>query len=100
MSEPVELWVFVVSNAIVLAFGGGITLLSLRAYRRTGNASFHGAAVGFGLITAGSLLEAVYQLVLRRSYELPGRELLVLQTVEGLLIALGLAALFYSLRAY
>lgn len=100
MNEPPELWAFLLSNLVVLVFGGGMTMLSLLAYRRSGTPSFQGAAVGFGLITAGSLVELVYQIVLRRSYELPGRELLVLQTVEGLLIAAGLAALFYSLKNY
>lgn len=100
MSEPPELWAFLFSNLIVLLFGGGMTALSLLAYRRSGTRQFRGAAVGFGLITVGALTEAAYQLLLRRSYELPGRELLALQTVEGVLIALGLAALFYSLREY
>ena len=100
MSEPPELWAFLLSNLIVLLFGGGMTVLSALAYRRSGTRQFRGAAVGFGLITAGALADAGYQLVLRRSYELPGRELLALQTVEGVLIALGLAALFYSLRGY
>lgn len=97
MSEPPELWAFLFSNLVVLLFGGGMTVLSVLAYRRSGTRSFRGAAVGFGLITAGALVEAAYQILLRRSYELPGRELLVLQTVEGVLIALGLAVLFYSL---
>ena len=100
MNEPPELWAFLLSNLVVLVFGGGMTVLSVLAYRRAGTSSFRGAVVGFGLITAGSLAELVYQLIFRRSYELPGRELLVLQTVESFLIAAGLAALFYSLKNY
>lgn len=100
MSEPPELWAFLLSNLVVLLFGGGMTVLSALAYRRSGTPSFRGAAAGFGLITAGSLVELVYQVVLRRGYELPGRELLVLQTFEGVLIAAGLAALFFSLKTH
>lgn len=97
MSSPPELYAFLFSNLVVLVFGSGMTALSLLAYRRSGTRSFRTAAVGFGFITTGALAEAIYQLLLRRSYELPGRELLALQTVEGLFVALGLALLFYSL---
>ncbi|MFB6172416.1 MAG: hypothetical protein ABEJ23_07765 [Haloarculaceae archaeon] len=97
MSEPPELWAFLFSNLVVLVFGGGMTALSVLAYRRSSTRSFRSAAVGFGLITAGALGDAAYQLVLRGSYELAGRELLALQTVQGILVALGLAVLFYSL---
>lgn len=100
MSEPPELWAYLLSNLIVLVFGGAMTVLSLLAYRDSGNRSFRWASVGFGLITTGALAEGVYQLLVRGSYELPGRELLAIQTVEGVLIALGLATLFHSLRAY
>lgn len=97
MSEPPELWAFLLSNLVVLLFGGGITVLSFLAYHRSGTRSLRGATVGFGLVTAGALADAAYQFLVRGSYELPGRELLTLQTVEGVLIALGLATLFYSL---
>lgn len=100
MAEPPELWAFLLSNVVVFVFGGAITALSLLAYRRSGTPSFRSATVGFGLITVGALVEAAYQLGLRGSYELPARELLMLQTAEGVLIAGGLAALFYSLRAH
>jgi hypothetical protein len=44
--------------------------------------------------------DIIYELGIRQSYELPGRELLALHTVQGVLIAAGLAMLFYSLRSH
>lgn len=101
MAEPVEFWTFLASNLVVLAFGGVLTSLSLVAYlRNPENRAFGAATAGFGAITAGAMVEAVYELGIRGSYELGGRELLALHTVEGILIALGLAMLFYSIRQY
>lgn len=101
MAEPPEFWLFVLSNILVLVLGGVLTGLSLAARRRSpGNRAFLGASVGFGTITLGTLVEAGYELGVRGSYHLGGRELLALHTVEGVLVAVGLTALFYSLRQY
>lgn len=101
MAEPVEFWTFLASNLVVLGFGGVLTWLSLLAYRRNPETRAFGvASFGFGAITVGSLVEAVYELGVRGSYELGGRELLALHSIEGLLIAVGLASLFYSIRQY
>ena len=100
MAEPPEFWLFLASNLLLLITGGTLTGLSLRAYRRNRKRSFQGALIGFGTITLGSLIEAIYELGIRGSYELGGRELLALHTVEGVLIAVGLGALFYSLSRY
>lgn len=101
MAEPPEFWLFIASNLLVLILGGVLTGLSVAALRRSPeNRAFRGASVGFGAITLGTLIEGVYELGIRESYHLGGRELLALHSVEGLLIAIGLAALFYSLRQY
>lgn len=100
MAEPPELWVFVAINAVVLAIGGGLTMLSAAAYRRAGRDPLLFAALGFGLVTVGNAVEAVYELGIRGSYELGGRELLLLHSVESGFVGLGLAAVFYSLRRY
>lgn len=98
MAEPPELWLFVASNVVLFAFGGTITVLSYGAYRRNADRrTLRDAAVGFGLITAGALVEVVWELGVRGTYELGGRELLALHTVESVLIAGGLAVIFYSL---
>ncbi|WP_423750608.1 DUF7521 family protein [Salinirarus marinus] len=100
MAEPPEFWAFIASNLLVLAAGTVLTVLSYRAYRRSRTLAFRTAAAGFGFITAGALAEAVYELGVRRSYHLGGRELLLLHTVEGILIGAGLMSLFYSLHRY
>lgn len=100
MAEPPELWTFVASNVLILATGGTMTILSLRAYLRSRNTSFGTAMAGFGLITVGGIIDIIYELGIRNSYELPGRELLALHTVQGVVIAAGLATLFVSLRQH
>lgn len=101
MAEPPELWLFAASNLLVLAIGGALTALSIAAVRRSPeNAAFQFAVLGFGAVTLGSLVEAIYEFGIRGSYHLGGRELLAIHSVEGLLVAAGLAALFYSLQQY
>lgn len=101
MAEPPEFWAFLLSNALVLLLGALLAGLSALAYRRdSSNSSFAWAAAGFGVITIGAVVEAIYELGIRGSYHLGGRELLALHTVEGVLIALGLATLFYSVWRY
>ncbi|MFB6308284.1 MAG: hypothetical protein ABEH35_03050 [Haloarculaceae archaeon] len=100
MSNPPAFWAYILSNALVLLLGATLTVVSIAAYRRRGNPSFRMAAVGFGLITGGSLIEAVYELGVRQSFALTESELLALHAVEGLVIAVGLGALFYSLWRY
>lgn len=101
MPEPPEFWAFLASNLLVLLMGGLMTGLSFLAYRRNvDHTSLIWAVGGFGVITFGTLVEAIYELGIRGTYELGGRELLALHTVEGILIAAGLGALFYSLRQY
>lgn len=100
MAEPPELWTFIASNVLILLTGGLMTVLSLLAYRRSRERSFGTAMAGFGLITVGGVFDVIYELGVRNTYELPGRELLALHTVQGVLIAAGLAALYFSLRRY
>lgn len=100
MAEPPELWGFIASNLLILAAGGTMTALSLRAYQRSHNRSFATATIGFGLITVGGIIDIIYELGIRNSYELPGRELLALHTVQGVVIAAGLATLFLSIHRH
>lgn len=100
MAEPPELWGFLVANAVLLVAGGVLTGLSYRAYRRYRRPPLRGAAVGFALITVGSLLELGYEVGLRGWNDLSGQELLLLQTSESLVIAAGLVVMFYALSQY
>ncbi|MFB6353164.1 MAG: hypothetical protein ABEJ92_03670 [Halobacteriales archaeon] len=99
MAEPPELWTFVLANLLVFGFGATLTTLSYYAYRVNGRpSSFRLSTVGFGVLTAGGLVEPVYQLGLKGGdYSVSGRELLAMQSIEGLFVAVGLGLLFYSI---
>jgi hypothetical protein len=48
--------VVVFAKAVVLPLGVGITFLAYRAYRRTGAAAMRSFALGFAVLTLGSVL--------------------------------------------
>lgn len=101
MAEPPEFWTFVVVNVFVFVFGGFLTLLSFAAYRSSNwNRSFRNATVAFGFLTIGSGADLIYQMGIKGSYELSARELLILQSAEGFLTAIGFGLLFYSIYRY
>lgn len=77
-------------KTLTLALGGLITYFSWKAYRRTGARALRALAIGFGVVTLGSLLAgAVDQLVaVDASYAL---------VVESALTAVGFAVIVYSL---
>lgn len=100
MAEPPELWTFLLFNMLVLLFGGILAAFSYVTYRRKGGSHFGYATIGFSLITLGGLTELLYQIGWKRSYALGGRELLMVQSVEGLLMGLGLGLLFYSIYTF
>ena len=77
-----------------------MTVLSYRAYLRVQESSLRLASGGFALITIGGLLDIIYQLGIRRDYNLGGRESLALQTIDSLLITAGLVVIFYALSRY
>lgn len=98
MAEPPELWAFVLANLFVFGFGATLTTLSFYAYRvHERRSSFLLSTVGFGVLTIGGIVEPLYQLGLKGDYLISGRELLVLQTIEGVFVAIGLGFLFYSI---
>lgn len=79
-------------KTITLVLGGLITYLAYKAYRRTGAASLRALAVGFGIVTLGTLFAGVIdQLV-------PGGFRIGL-LLESALIAVGFAVIVYSLYA-
>ncbi|WP_449271540.1 DUF7521 family protein [Haloferax sulfurifontis] len=98
MVEPAEFWTFAIANLVTFVLGSLLTLLSYYAYRQNRHRpSFRNATLGFGLLTLGMLVEPVYQLWLKGDYNLTGRELLALQTIEGVFLGLGFLMLFYSI---
>lgn len=100
VAEPPELWTFLAFNLIILVFGGVLTAFSYLTYVRTASEQFRRATAGFVLVTFGGVVEPIYELGVKNGYRLSGRELLAIQSVEGLLIGLGLGALFYSIYSF
>ncbi|MFB6160198.1 MAG: hypothetical protein ABEJ61_03370 [Haloferacaceae archaeon] len=101
MAEPPELWAFAVANFVIFGFGAVLTAISFVAYQRSGRqATFRVSTLGFAFVTAGGVVEPVYEFGLKGDYHLGGRELLAVQAVEGVLIGAGLALLFYSIYRY
>ena len=82
----------VVMKTLSLVLGGAITYLAYKAYRRTGAPSLRYLAVGFGIVTLGSLLAGIIDQVLQL-------ELRVGLLVESVLITAGFAVIVYSLYA-
>lgn len=97
MAEPPEFWMFLASNVLLLCAGGALTVLSYLAYHRSTDRSLLGGVAGFAVVTVGTLIEVVYELGIRGSYQLGGTELLILHSVEGVVIAGGLFLIFFSI---
>jgi hypothetical protein len=77
-----------------------LAVLSVSAYRRNRRRAFVSGALGFGLVAIGTSIEIAYALFVRGPYYLSGGEIVGLQTIERLVIAAGLLALFYSIVRY
>jgi hypothetical protein len=78
-------------KAITLALGGLISYLSYRAYRRTNAGPLWYLAIGFGVVTLGSLAAGVFDQFLASV----GRSSALI--VESGLTAIGFAIITYSL---
>lgn len=100
MAENPELWAFVLANIGLFVISSVLAGVSYVAHRQSdGQGSYRIAAVGFGFVSLGGLVEPVYQLLVRdgSTVTVTGTELLWLQTGEGVLIAGGLGLLFYAI---
>lgn len=75
-----------------LLLGSLITLLSLKAYRRTGAASLRALGIGFGLVTVGALLAGV-------GHQFTSLSLTHSVVIESGLTFVGFAVIVYSLYA-
>ncbi|MFB6084171.1 MAG: hypothetical protein ABEJ94_08005 [Halorientalis sp.] len=78
------------AKTVTLLFGGMLTLLSGRAYRRTGSPALRALAVGIGLVTTGAILGGV----LHQGFGLP---LETSATLQSVFTAIGFGVLTYSL---
>jgi len=80
----------IVLKTVILLLGSGVTLIALRAYRRTGEPALRALAVGFGTITLGAFLAGV-------AHQFVGLTLKEGIVINSLLVATGLAVILYSL---
>lgn len=89
MTATLSTTVLVVAKTVTAVLGTLLTVLALRACRRTGSPALRALAAGIGLVTVGALLGgALHQLV--------GVSLATGVAVQGVCTALGFAVLTYS----
>lgn len=101
MIGPVSVFLLLLVNGVVFLFGCLITGFSYLAYRNAASPSaFRWSTLGFGMITVGCVIEPVYQFGIRRDFDISTVELLRLQALEGVFLALGLVLLFASVYSY
>ena len=88
-----ELTTFIVGlKTITLVLGGLITYYAYKAYRRTKAAPLQYLALGFAIITIGSMIAGIFDLVL----DLPRS--VAISTESGLTV-IGFAVIIFSLYA-
>jgi hypothetical membrane protein len=98
MANPPELWTYAFANLVPFVLGTLLSVLSFSAYRASGyRRSFRDATAGFGFLTAGIAVAPIYQFGVKGQPGLAERELLAVQTVEGICLGIGLGLLFYSI---
>ena len=83
---------------LTLVLGGLVTYFSFRAYRRTGSPALRSLAIGFGIVTLGSLFAGILDQILPLIYS-DIDQFLFGVLVESWLTALGFAVIVYSLYA-
>lgn len=105
MTAPADIetavWVLIVTNFFEFFLGFVITGISYFAYRANRHkTSLRNATAGFGLITIGTAVEPAYQMGIVGTHVLASDQNLGLQIVEGGLVSLGFAVLFFSIYRY
>lgn len=84
--------VIVGANTITLVFGTAITGYAYRAYLRTRSHALKALAIGFGLVTIGTLLSGVL-------HQFASVSLLFSTAIQSVFTAVGLVVLAYSLQS-
>lgn len=84
--------VVIAFKTITLVFGGLITYFAYKAYRRTRAPPLRAVAIGFGVVTLGSLLAGA-------AHQGFGLNTNLVLSVESALTAVGFGIILYSLYA-
>ncbi|MGD0688733.1 MAG: hypothetical protein ABSA50_03090 [Candidatus Bathyarchaeia archaeon] len=77
---------------VALFLGAFIVYLAYRGYKRNASKPLLYVALGFALITAGTLLEGLMFVIL-------GSDILAAIAIEGVLTVMGFVAIIYSIYA-
>jgi hypothetical protein len=85
-------WIASMMRLIALFLGAFIVYLAYRGYKRNASKPLLYVALGFALITAGTLLEGLMFVIL-------GSDILVAIAIEGVLTVIGFVAIIYSIYA-
>jgi hypothetical protein len=85
-------WIASIMRLIALFLGAFIVYLAYRGYRRNASKPLLYVALGFALITAGTLLEGLMFVIL-------GSDILAAIAIEGVLTVIGFVAIIYSIYA-
>jgi uncharacterized membrane protein (DUF441 family) len=83
-------WLASIMRLVALVLGAFIVYLAFRGYRRNVSKPLLYVALGFALITAGTLLEGVMFVIL-------GSDILAAIAAEGVLTVTGFLAILYSI---
>lgn len=89
VSHGVEV-VLAAAKTVTLVFGGVLTYLAYKAFRRTGSNSLRALMIGIGLLTTGALLSGLLHQIANVPLEYS-------VTVQSVFTALGFAVMTYSL---
>lgn len=101
MTRPPELWAFILANALLFLTGCLLMALSFFAYyQHPRESSYRYSTIGFAFIVLGGLISPVYRLGIRSDYHLNASQRLLLQSGEGILLAVGLGLLFYAITRH
>ena len=85
-------WIASIVKVVALFLGAFIVYLAYKGYRRNASKPLLYVALGFGLITAGTLLEGLMFVML-------GSDILEAVAIGTVLTAVGFAAIIYSVYA-
>lgn len=85
-------WAASIMRLIALFLGAFIVYLAYRGYKRNASKPLLFVALGFALITTGTLLEGLIFVIL-------GSDILAAIAIEGVLTVIGFVAIIYSIYA-
>ena len=85
-------WVVTVIKLVALVLGVFIVYLAYKGYRRNSSKPLLYVALGFALITAGTMVEGILYVII-------GQELLVALFVSTVITVIGFLAIIYSIYA-